>query len=117
VLVKGDTRAFHYLDNASEPGGVLAPVPQSLAVPGLSGRPTWIGHPSWTTAFNLRAGQAAALFAGQLEPAVAQRRVLRIGAPIVFAACGSSPRLAAQLRPIVRLERRFGCATVFWIRR
>jgi len=86
-------------------------------VPGLTGRPTWIGHPSWTTAFDLRAAQAAELFAGRLAPEVAQRRVLRIGAPIVFAPCGSSPRLAAQIRPIVRLERRSGCATVFWIGR
>jgi hypothetical protein len=96
---------------------VLAPVPQTLAVPGLSGRNTWIGHPSWTTAFNLRAAQADALFSGRLEPEVARRRVQRIGAPVVLAACGSSPRLAAELRPIVRSERRFGCASVFWIRR
>ena len=117
VLVKGDTDAFHHLDEAPGGGGVLAPVPQSVAVPGLTGRPTWIGHPSWTTAFDLRAAQAAELFAGRLAPEVAQRRVLRIGAPIVLAPCGSSPRLAAQIRPIVRLERRSGCATVFWIGR
>jgi hypothetical protein len=117
VLSRGDTRAFHFIASDSAPGGVLARVPQSLAVPGLTGRRTWVGHPSWTPAFDLREGEANQLFAGQLTPEVARHRVLRIGAPIVFAACGSSPRLADDLRPIVAAERRFGCATVYFIRR
>ena len=117
VLSGGDTRALRFLAHDPAPGGVLARVPQSVAVPGLTDRDTWIGHPSWTPAFQLRESEANQLFAGQLAPEVARRRVLRIGAPIVFAACDSSPRLAADLRPIVASERRFGCATVFRIRR
>ncbi len=116
VLSNGDARAFAWLDHDPRPGGVLAPVPQSLAVPGLSGRATWIGHPSWTPGFEFRIPQAQSLFAGQLAPAVAQHRVVRIGAPFLLAPCGSSPQLAAQIRPLVLEQRRFGCATVFRVR-
>jgi hypothetical protein len=116
LLPHDDARALSAIDADPAPGGVLAPAPQALAVPGLTGRNTWIGHPSWTTAFELRIPQAQQLFAGQLSPRVAQRRVRRIGAPILLAPCGSSPQLAAQIRPLVIRQRRLGCATVFRVR-
>ena len=64
----------------------------------------------------VRIPQAQSLFAGELAPAVAQHRVARIGAPFLLAPCGSSPQLAAQIRPLVLEQRRFGCATVFRVR-
>jgi hypothetical protein len=113
ILPRDDARAFAFIDRLRVQGGVLAPLPEALAVPALTGRETWIGHPSWTPGFDVRAREAAVLFAGQLTQRAAQHRVLRIGAPIVFAPCGSSSKLNMQLAPVSAAVWRFGCATVW----
>jgi hypothetical protein len=114
-LPTGDGNAIDYLDRAKLGGGVLSPELPSIAIPALTGRPVWIGHPIWTRAFDLRANEAAELFRGRLTARTARRRVVRIGARWVLAPCGSNPLVSRQLRPLIRLTRRFGCARVLLI--
>jgi hypothetical protein len=116
LLPRDDARALSYLAATPARGGVLAPTPPSISVPALAGRKTWIGHPSWTPGMIFRDGQARVLFEGRLTAVVARRRVRRIGAPLVFAPCGTSPRLAGQLRPITLSVHRIGCAAVYRVR-
>ncbi len=115
-LSDGEARALRHVRADAPPGGVLAPFPLAAAVPAHTGRPTWMGHASWTPAFAQRAREAHALFDGRMAPALARAFVRDTGARVVVSECGGAD-LGALLGPSVAATRRFGCATVYELRR
>jgi hypothetical protein len=86
------------------------------AVPALSGRRTYVGHPSWTPHFHERVDATESLFAGELPPAEARALVRGSGAAFVVQDCVERADLSSALAPVVRRARRFGCATVYELR-
>jgi hypothetical protein len=111
----GERAALEWLDRAPSAGGVLTHPYLGTAVPGLTGRSTWVGNTFWTPDFFPRAEAVARLMQGMSPPA-AQRFVRSTGARFVLADCRSPADLAALLGPIVRAQVRFGCARVVEVR-
>jgi hypothetical protein len=112
-LEPGEADALDFLDDSERGGGVLSRLYLGQAVPGLAGRHTYVGHPSWTPDFGARVDETEALFAGTTPPAAARALVRRTGAAFVVQDCVARTDLAATLGPLVRRTHRFGCATVY----
>lgn len=112
VLAGGEARALDHVRESPRPGSVLANNYLASAIPALTGRATFVGHPSWTPGFEARAGAVAGLFAGALPAPRARAYVRETGAALVVTDCRDPGRLAAQLAPDVARTRRFGCAAV-----
>lgn len=113
-----DARALEVAARSRVQGGVLAPAPIASAVPELTGRRTWLGHPAWTPGLGLREHEAARFFGGKMSAAVARRFVRSVGARLAVAPCGSSPRLERLLGPeSIASSTRAGCARVLTLRR
>jgi hypothetical protein len=109
--------AMTYLDEHDDPGGVLAPVFVGQAVPALTGRETWVGHPSWTSDYQLRVAIAESLFSGAFAPGTAQQIVLDSGVRFLFSDCAHRRvDLSASLQPILAGAQRFGCSVVYELR-
>jgi hypothetical protein len=117
TLEAGERAALRYLDELPEAGGVLAPVYTGIAVPAYTGRETWIGAGSWTPHQPRRVEEAEALFAGRLDAPAAEALVRRSGARFVLSDCHGRADITAQLSAIAESPRRFGCATVWRVRR
>jgi hypothetical protein len=83
------------------------------AVPGLSGRHTYVGHPVWTPDFGERVLEAEDLVSGSMPAAETRALVTRTGAAFVVQDCDARKDLTATLGPLVRRTHRFGCATVY----
>jgi hypothetical protein len=118
-LSKGDYDALTYLDKNKAAGGVLAPLPTGVLTPGLAGRSTLVGHPSWTSRYALTGGVAASLVAGMLSPEATRTVIARSGAAFVLSPCAyrlGTAQLDRALAPVLAATQRFGCATVFQIR-
>ena len=107
--------ALDWLRDDPRPGGVLAPVYLGTAVPGETGRRTWVGNSYWSgtpLTFFLRGGATRSLFTTAI-PADAARGVVRVaGARFVLVDCATRPSLTADLGGLVRETHRFGCARV-----
>jgi hypothetical protein len=117
TLDPGERAALRHLDERPEPGGVLAPVYTGIAVPAYTGRETWIGAGSWTPDQPRRVEAAEALFAGRLDAERAAALVRRSGARFVLSDCHGRADVAPVLAGIAGPPRRFGCATVWTVRR
>jgi hypothetical protein len=112
-IVRPDERdALRHLEESAPEGGVLARQQLSVLVPATTGKHTYAGHAAWTPDYFERLAAAQRLFAGEMESSEARRLVRRSGARFLLADCGTSPRLAAELAPLIRARRRFGCAAV-----
>jgi hypothetical protein len=117
-LLSGDEQtAIDYLAKQPTPGGVLSPLYLGQAIPALTGRDTWVGHPSWSPDFSARADTAERLFAGDLTPADADQVVKTSGARFLLADCRGRADLSAAIAPRVAVVHRFGCATVYELHR
>ena len=113
-LIEADERAaLQAIENAPGDGGVLATVRLGQAVPGLTGRRTWVGIASWTPDFPDRVRQAAALFEGRLDPDAARAFVTETGARFLLADCTAGVDLTDALAPLAPEVTRVGCATVY----
>ena len=112
-----DRQALAVLARDGRPGGVLAPQRLGQAVPGYTGRSTWVGHYQWTPDYDARRARAEALFGGRMAPAEAQALVAQSGAAFLLAGCRTPGDLRPALGPMVAGVRRVGCATVYEIRR
>lgn len=113
-LTDDQASALAYLDRTPRRGGVLAPWYVSMAVPGLTGRAVYAGHPAWQPHINVPT--ASAFFDPALrDPTGALRRaiLIRSGARFVLADCQLAAELTRQLAPLARPVRQFGCMTVF----
>ena len=112
----GERDALRHLDEAEEPGGVLAPAYLGTAVPAYTGRETWTGAGSWTPDFVERSRQAVSLFEGELPRPAAEALVRRSGARFLFSDCHDRADVTALLARVAEPPRRFGCATVWRVR-
>jgi hypothetical protein len=116
LLTPGESKALRFLAMEPDRGGVLAPPNLGAAVPGWTGRASWVGHPSWTPSYRDRAQTAARLAEGRLSAERARRLVRESGARFVLTGCRSSVDLAGPLRPLLSAVHRFGCASLYEIR-
>lgn len=114
----GEAHALAFLDSAPRPGPVLAPVmPLGQAVPGFTGRQTFVGHYYWTPNYPLRTSETDALFEGRLTRVQSTLLVRLSGAAFLASDCRPG---RVDLRPLlgalVIQFWRFGCATVYEVR-
>jgi hypothetical protein len=112
---RSEEKAFQFLEDSDENGGVFAPASAGGLVPGLTGRRTWIGLPSWTPDYAFRREVAERFFGPSMSNDDRVKLVLESGAKFVLADCRHPTNLSPALRPIVVEVRRFGCATVYQI--
>jgi hypothetical protein len=113
----GEERALAYLDDLPSQGAVLAPIYSGLMVPYKTGRRTYVGQISWTPRFREREQEAESLFSGELGRPAAARLIARSNARFLFADCLKRADLEPLLRPYLASVRRFGCASVYEVRR
>jgi len=112
----GEREALAYLDRVDRPGPVLSPLELGQAVPGYTGRNTYVGHYTWTPDHDARVDRARALFAGELSLEEARSLVRESRAAFLLADCEATADLRAVLGSSVASVRRFGCATVYELR-
>jgi hypothetical protein len=111
TLTADDSAALDYVDHRP-PGGVLAPWFLSLSVPGLTGHTAFAGHPMWQPPGNPYT--ASVFFSSGVKQGAIRRQILHSsGARYVIADCDSPSQLGAQIAPVARLVRRFGCVSVY----
>lgn len=115
LISQAENRALVYL--AAEPvrGSVLSPFPTGDAVPGETGRHTFVGDDRWSENYKVRDAGAWNLVHGYLHPGRARSFVRRSRARFILAPCGSKD-LRRTLGPVVSSVRRFGCVTVYRVR-
>jgi hypothetical protein len=114
-LTPGVRDALHWLHSDPRPGGVLTRPYLGTAVPGETGRRTWVGNSYWSggrLSYFYADRASNALFHGGLTAADARRLVRSSGARFVLADCHARPRLRPDLGALVREGHRFGCAQV-----
>jgi hypothetical protein len=116
-LVRDEADALAYVRHGAPPGGVLASPRLATSVPSQTGRAVWEGHPSWTPDYEARVRAAQELFTGAPAPGPARELVGTSGARVLVAGCGTRADLRPLLGPLVARTRRFGCATVYELRR
>jgi hypothetical protein len=116
-LTGGEHAALRYLDRAPARGGVLAPVYMGLLVPAWTERETWVGAGSWTPDFEARVQQAEQLFSARLSRARTEALVRASGARFLLSDCHGRADIRALVAGVTARERRFGCATVWEVRR
>ncbi|HEX8741536.1 MAG TPA: hypothetical protein VF712_00235 [Thermoleophilaceae bacterium] len=112
-LEAGEADALEFVDDSPRSGGVLTRLYLGQAVPGLAGRRTYVGHPSWTPDLESRVDATERLFAGRMPAAEARALVRRTRVAFVVQDCAERHDLAATLGPLVRRTRDFGCARVY----
>jgi hypothetical protein len=115
---RDEKSALDYLAKNKEPGSVLTRSYLGSAVPGRTGRHTYIGDCLWsepgcmTLTFN-----AQWLFegapSGNPTPEAARSFVLSSGARFLLADCETTTDIPRLLGPIIRSSQSFGCATVY----
>jgi hypothetical protein len=112
-LEDGEAEAMEFLDDSPAGGPVLTRLYLGQAVPGFSGRNTYVGHPSWTRDFGTRVRETEELFAGRMPPDEARALVRRTSVAFVVVDCEQPRDLSRALGPLIRRTHRFGCATVY----
>lgn len=114
-FIRHDERsAITYLAHAKQPGTVMARSYLGAAVPGRTGRHTYVGDCLWSEPGCLTlTNNAQNLFDGALKPAAARSFVLSSGARFVLADCQTTADMRKLLGPIIRSARSFGCAAVY----
>ncbi|MGH2910523.1 MAG: hypothetical protein ACRDK8_14685, partial [Solirubrobacteraceae bacterium] len=114
----GESAALGYLASSPVPGGVLSAFRLGQAVPGITGRATYVGDCLWSEPrCDVRKRDTVALLAGRMNTARARSFVAFTSARFVLGGCGADRRrVSAQLAPLLAATRRFGCATVWQLR-
>lgn len=113
----GEARALAFLSASPQAGAVLSPIALGQAVPGFTGRHTYVGHYEWTPDLAARTAYTEALFEGRLTRVQTQDllRVSRAG--FLLADCARDrPDLTPLLGKSLVWARSFGCATVYRVR-
>jgi len=116
-LSAGDARALDWVAGGAPAGDVLARTIFAVAIPSQTGRAVWVGHEFWSRDYPARMRAADSLFAGKLSPPVARTFVLLARVRLLVSDCGSAIDLTAALGPLLASVHRFGCATVYVVRR
>jgi hypothetical protein len=117
-FTSGEARALAFLNASPRKGAVLAPVkPLGQAVPGFTGRQTFVGHYYWTPDYYLRVPLTEALFDGRLTRTRALALVQSSRATFLAADCQRARvDLTPLLGQVISRVWRFGCATVYEVR-
>jgi hypothetical protein len=114
-ITHDERRALAYLAENPDPGGVMTQFYLGEAVPGRTGRRTFVGDCLWSEPNCMPRSLAAdALFQGKDSKAAALRFLRQSGARFLLASC--SPHdvdLERTLGSLIVSTRRFGCATVY----
>jgi hypothetical protein len=106
--------ALRYLARNPDPGGVLTQFYLGEAVPGATGRRTFVGNCLWSEPNCMPRSEAAdALFRGQDTEAQARELVRQSGARFLLASCAPHADLARRLGEMIVSSTNFGCATVY----
>ena len=105
--------ALRWLEQSPQAGGVLTTYYLGAAVPGYTGRETWVGVKSWTPDFFERQRAAEDLIAGRLTPSEARRVVRASGARFLLVDCREHTRPHPSLRQVAGAPIQFGCASVY----
>jgi len=109
--------ALDYLRRDPTPGGVLTRFYLGSAVPGRTGRHTFVGDCIWSQPnCEGRGAIARDLLYGSLAPAEARQFVASSGARFILSDCNADRDLTQDLRPLIASVRHFGCATVYELR-
>jgi hypothetical protein len=114
-LTPGQSAALDYLARARRPGSVLAPWLLSVSVPGFTGREAYAGHLQWQPASHVSLD--VQFYSSGLSVALRRSILRRSGATFVIADCGAPAALARAIEPLAAPVRRFGCETVYGLRR
>ncbi|MBV9804019.1 MAG: hypothetical protein JO130_12535 [Solirubrobacterales bacterium] len=113
-ITRGERDALGYLARDREAGGVLTNYHLGDAVPGFTGRSTYVGDCLWSEPNCAgRAVNMGWLFSTNATPAAARSFVLGTRARFVLADCMTTADMRSLLGPIVRSEHTFGCAAVY----
>jgi hypothetical protein len=113
-ITRSERHALDYLANDPHPGGVLARQWFGLIIPAETGRHTYVGSHLWSQPNgSSRTVDALHLFLGEDIPSVARAFVLSTGARFVLEDCNSNFNLERTLGPLIKAEKRFGCAAVY----
>jgi hypothetical protein len=106
--------ALKYLAKDPDSGGVLTQFYLGEAVPGATGRRTFVGDCLWSEPNCMPRSLAAdALFTGTASKAAARRFVRQSGARFLLGSCNAHADLKRKLGTLIVSTRRFGCATVY----
>ena len=116
-LSRSDARALDWVARQDPRSGVMARTIFGVGLPSQTGRAVWVGHEFWSRDYAVRMRAADSLFSGALRPPVARAFVLLSGVRLVFSDCGAGQNLRATLAPVSAAIHRFGCATVFVVKR
>lgn len=111
-LTTGEANALSFLKHDPLPGGVLASAAIGEVTPGRTGRQTWVGVPSFTPDYALRARMVELLLTGTLDGRRAIAFVRATRARYVLIDCEHHADVSRQIASIVVGIRRFGCATL-----
>jgi len=111
---RDEKTALNYLASNKEPGSVLTRSYLGAAVPGITGRKTYVGDCLWSepNCLGLTADMQN-LFYGKLSPSAARRFVVSSGARFVLADCSTTVDMRKLLGPVIRSTHSFGCAAVY----
>ena len=114
----GEQDAMDALAADPRAGGVLAPAYDGHMLPYKTGREVYVGALSWTPDWDLRVRLTQKLFEEGMPVEQARHFVRATGARFVFVDCRPGLRdLEAALRPLLEDVRRFGCASLYVLRR
>jgi hypothetical protein len=114
-FIQGDERsALDYLAHAKQPGSVITQPYLGAALPGRTGRRTYVGNCLWSEPDCAgRATNSRALFNGLLAPAAARSFVRDSGARFLLADCTTRADMRKLLGTLIRSAHGFGCAAVY----
>jgi hypothetical protein len=113
-ITSDESAALDYLADLKEPGSVMTRSYLGAAVPGKTGRRTYVGDCLWSEPNCLGLSYNAQwLFQGNATPAAARSFVLGSGVRFVLADCQTTADLPKLLGPIIRSAHGFGCAAVY----
>ena len=113
-ITHDERTALGFLARDEQPGSVLTRSYLGAAVPGRTGRRTYVGDCLWSepNCYGMT-NNAQWLFDGAETPAAAQSFVLSTGARFVLADCQTTADMKELLGPIIRSTHGFGCAAVY----
>ncbi len=116
-ITGSEKQALDYLASDRAPGGVMTEPYLGSAVPGMTGRRTYVGDCLWSEPDCYgRTTATQELFGGSMSAAGARHFVLGSGARFVLADCSSTADINKLLGPVIESTRRFGCAAVYTVK-
>jgi hypothetical protein len=117
-VFSGEQDAMDWLERDPRAGGVLAPAYGGHMLPYKTGREVYVGALSWTPDWEQRVADTQRLFEGAPDGPWARDFVRRTGARFIFVDCRPGLLdLAPVLEDTLEDVHRFGCASVYVVRR